>query len=185
MNNLQKIYIIFFMTLKKHKDNFFIPFLKFFERIDISPSMLTIISFILGIVSIFFLFTNKIIFIILILLHLLLDGLDGSLARYQKKVSKIWGDIDYYSDHIVLICLIIASAFILKEKQIPILLLILIIINNFVYVFFNQKYEIIAIRMVYVIIAIFSLFFANLITLFLSIINFLIIVYRMLFSYRN
>lgn len=185
MNKFQKNYLRLFKILKKKKDNLFNPFLKFFDNLGVSASMLTIFSFLLGLLSIYFLFVNKFLFVILILLHLFFDGLDGSLARYQKKVSKLWGDIDYYFDHIVLLGIIIASIFIIPEKQTVIWLLIFVIINNFLFVFFNQKYEIIAIRTVYVIIAIFSIYFASLIALLLCLVNSGIIIVKLFSRSKN
>jgi phosphatidylglycerophosphate synthase len=98
-------------TLKEKFDIYFIPIVARLDKVGVNPLHLTILSFIFGLGSAFFLFSNHFLFAVFILMHLLLDKLDGSLARYSDKVTLKGKWLDYILDSCVLLILLIASYF--------------------------------------------------------------------------
>lgn len=91
---------------KKHQERFRLirdkllrVFLKPLMWLHISPNMLTLISFIsLG--GFFYFFINNPLFsIIFLFTHVLLDGVDGSLARATGKSSRAGSFLDMLNDH--------------------------------------------------------------------------------------
>lgn len=60
---------------------------KFFLKLHISADIMTGISFLLGLGAVYFLFKNHLAYIILAILYLLADGIDGILARQTKTTT--------------------------------------------------------------------------------------------------
>lgn len=60
---------------------------KFFLKIHISADIMTAISFLLGLGAVYFLFKNHFVYIILAILYLLADGIDGIIARQTKPTA--------------------------------------------------------------------------------------------------
>lgn len=72
----------------------------FFVNIGVSANMMTTLAMLLGLGAIYFLFTNLWLFLILASLHLIVDGLDGVIARASKPT--IFGKyFDHISDRLV------------------------------------------------------------------------------------
>jgi len=80
--------------------NFFVPF---FIILNVRPNTITIINFFLGLISIFFILFDERLFtygIILFFLTILIDNIDGGVARYTKKT--FFGKfIDSLSDAVI------------------------------------------------------------------------------------
>jgi len=78
---------------------------KFFDKAKISPEFLTIFRIIFGIITAFVLMYGIYIYSIIVLLFyqfvLLLDYVDGPLAKYQKKFSIRWVHIDRIFHYII------------------------------------------------------------------------------------
>jgi len=68
---------------------------RFFLRIKISANIMTGLSLIFGLLSVYYLFSNYLLFLIFAVLHLIADALDGVIARVSKSTS--FGN---YFDHI-------------------------------------------------------------------------------------
>ena len=83
------------------------PLAKLILKCKITPNMLTTVSWILGLSSAYFLFKNDNLFIILFLLHLFFDMLDGSVARIGKKQTKFGKWYDPVMDQIIMVAFII------------------------------------------------------------------------------
>ena len=77
------------------------PFLKLLTKCHITADILTLISLFIGLAACPAYFQNKLAFLLLILTHVLLDGVDGPLARYQNKASRKGSFADTMSDQIV------------------------------------------------------------------------------------
>lgn len=86
---------------KKAVKRFIEPFIKIIAKTGISPNVFTLLSFLFGIASVYFLFKNQVGFIVFSLLAILFDVIDGQLARYLKKESKIGFYLDHGNDRLV------------------------------------------------------------------------------------
>lgn len=92
-------------ALNKVKTTIFYPVLWVCDLVGVKP---IIISFLSGATALFALFfsilnASPVYFICGIWLHVILDGLDGSLARFQKKETSSGALIDVLCDHIGII----------------------------------------------------------------------------------
>jgi len=94
---------------KERFDFLFKPLIKIFEILKIKPLHITIISFISGFISAFFLYSNHALFVLFALLHLFLDKIDGTLARLTNNVTEPGKWLDYILDSLVLFFLLIGS----------------------------------------------------------------------------
>jgi len=89
-------------------------FAKLLLKLKISANVMTTLSLLFGLISIYFLFQNHILFILFAILHLLADIFDGVLARSSKSTN--FGKYyDYSVDQIITILLIIKIGFFLNE----------------------------------------------------------------------
>lgn len=81
------------------------PFLKALTAARVSPNHLTFLSLLCGLAFCpFFLWGSKPVAYLMLLLHVLLDGLDGPLARYQDRAGSRGSFTDTLSDQIVVAC---------------------------------------------------------------------------------
>jgi len=78
------------------------PLLYILTKCGATADFLTFISFLIGLTACFAYFKSRILFLVLIALHVILDGFDGPLARYQNKASKKGSFTDTMSDQIVI-----------------------------------------------------------------------------------
>src|SRR3989344_5008019 len=78
------------------------------RKIGITANHLTSLSFILGVVAVWFLFDNHFYFVFFGLFHLLMDSLDGVLAR-STKVTLFGKHFDTISDNLLLALLLLKS----------------------------------------------------------------------------
>ncbi len=77
------------------------PLLYGLTKCGITADILTFISLCLGLAACPAYFYSEALFLSLILAHVLMDGFDGPLARYQKKASRKGSFSDTMSDQIV------------------------------------------------------------------------------------
>ena len=85
------------------KKNMFLPLLKLFKSAGISPNTITLVSLACGVLSgIFIFFRYLSAAVVFLILHLFLDGIDGTLAIYLKKRTFQGGIFDVTTDLIVL-----------------------------------------------------------------------------------
>ena len=94
---------------KEKFDFLFRPFIIVLEKFKIKPVYVSISSFVFGIFSVFFLYSNHTLFLVFVLMHLFLDKVDGTLARYTDKVTESGRWLDYILDSVVLFFLLIRS----------------------------------------------------------------------------
>ncbi|MEW5896582.1 MAG: CDP-alcohol phosphatidyltransferase family protein [Nanoarchaeota archaeon] len=73
---------------------------RFLVKLGISANLLTFLSFISGLLAVYFLFDNYVFFVIFALFHLLFDSIDGVVARLSK-TSKFGEYFDWVSDQLV------------------------------------------------------------------------------------
>ncbi len=94
---------------RKQRTRYLNPVGKLLIKLKIKPIYLTILAFILGVVAVYFLFRNHLYFVIFGILHLIIDGLDGVVARVGNSTTRFGAHLDNISDRLVLILALIAS----------------------------------------------------------------------------
>lgn len=95
----------------EQRTKFFTPILKILDKLHFTPNILTALSFIPIIGFIYYAPISLYAATIFIVLHILFDALDGSLARYQKTSSPRGALIDIINDHGWLTIAIIALVY--------------------------------------------------------------------------
>jgi phosphatidylglycerophosphate synthase len=102
-------------------------------KIGLKAHKVTFISLLMGIIAVYFLFNNFLIFVIFSLLHLFFDSLDGVIARLTKE--SIFGKIlDRGSDQIVIIIALFKVGWLINDFYVyivAILYLIAVLIHLF------------------------------------------------------
>ena len=97
---------------------------KLLIKINLTPIKITIISLIIGIVSITLLFFNQLVLAALFLwLSGLFDTLDGSVARITNTTSDLGAFLDITFDRVVELGIIIALAFIQRDLGLMLVIL--------------------------------------------------------------
>lgn len=98
----------YMIKIRKSKERIFLPLLRLLDRLKFKPdyisfisALTTIIAFVLAVY-----YVQPLIFIIGIWIHLILDGIDGALARYQQVASIRGTHVDMFGDQfgITLMC---------------------------------------------------------------------------------
>jgi hypothetical protein len=122
--------------LKGLKDQFLLPITLVLNRLGVRPYQITLAGTFCGLIALFFLFTDNLLFFLFMTAMLILDILDGSLARYTKEIS--WWE-DYLNDRIIFGLILLKSVFILGTGLVfvGLILHILVSILNW-----RQKYVI-------------------------------------------
>jgi len=87
---------------------------KFFLKLGISANMMTTFALIVGLVSVYFLFSNHLSFIILAVVHLLADGLDGLIAKASQP-TKFGQYFDLISDRTIAFLVLLKIALHLQD----------------------------------------------------------------------
>lgn len=90
----------YLIKTQKDKAKWLMPLLKLFTKIHIHANHISFLSALVVVASFSFsiYYNQQIIFIFGIWIHMLLDGIDGALARYQKTSSFKGSIIDVFSD---------------------------------------------------------------------------------------
>jgi len=110
------------ITQSMEKSSLFINF-------PISPNVLTLISIFLAIMGAYYIYINVIYMaIFFISLSLLMDGLDGIVARAQKKQTKFGAFLDGVSDRIVEFVIIFSLIFYTWPNQLFMQIMLLLIL---------------------------------------------------------
>jgi phosphatidylglycerophosphate synthase len=134
------------MKVQSFKDRNLSKIGKAFLRLGISANLMTGVSLIFGVLSIYFLFVDYWTFFILAIFHLLADGLDGVIARVGKTTA--FGDyFDYFSDRLVVVLIYISLYLILKD-YVVLIVLFLYLLNQVIYLASKKTYPIIFYRTV-------------------------------------
>lgn len=118
--------------LRKYLLKFENKAVKPFVKLNISPFVITVVSFITGLSSSVVLFFGmKYCFLILLWMSGLFDMLDGTAARALKKNSPIGAVADLLSDRLVESSIVLAFYFFNKDLAFPLMLFLCSIIFNF------------------------------------------------------
>jgi len=83
------------------KGMFFKPLLYILTALNINANQISILSFCISFISMGYAIYsyNPVYFLVGVWVHIFLDSIDGALARYQNKASKIGSFIDVLCDH--------------------------------------------------------------------------------------
>jgi len=128
----------FITKFRKFRTEKLDPFGKFLLKIKISANLMTLISLILGLISVYFLFQNHLYFIIFGVLHLIADGLDGVIARVSQP-TKFGQYFDFSTDRLIEYLIIIKLYFFLNDYYV-LIILTLLIISHITYLFSKMQY---------------------------------------------
>lgn len=107
---------------RKQRTRFLLPIGKFLLRLRIKAVYLTTAAFLFGAVAVYFLFRNQLYFVLLGVLHLFLDGLDGVVARASNSDSRLGAHFDNISDRLILVLVLIKSYFYFNDYFILVVL---------------------------------------------------------------
>ncbi|MEK6255884.1 MAG: CDP-alcohol phosphatidyltransferase family protein [Chloroflexota bacterium] len=91
------------------------PLVNILILLRISPNMLTLLAFLSALASAYYLFGNQTLFIAFMLLNLLLDVLDGQLARKLETTSSFGDRFDKFSDSFFGVLLLIKTGIVLDQ----------------------------------------------------------------------
>jgi phosphatidylglycerophosphate synthase len=84
------------LSFQKYRSKKLAPLGKWLRKLGISANLMTFFALFSGLLSIYFLFSNNLLFIVFMLLHLLADVFDGVLARLTKS-----SDLGKFLDHVL------------------------------------------------------------------------------------
>lgn len=181
--DLGKLHDRFFFGLKGYKDKALVPILRFLAYLKFTPNFVSFLSLVFGLIAVYFLLTSLLWFYIFLIISLIFDVLDGSLARYLKKTSKNAYWIDYLIDRFVYILVMGVVLYQANEYQFYYgLALGLYLISHLFFIISKRKFSIIFTRTIYFIILVFSSLAATFWVLGMSAIN---IVRYLIFAFQN
>lgn len=129
---------------RKTRSRLLEPAGKFLLKFKITANQMTFVSFVFGLISVYFLFQMPFLFIIFAVLHLLADCFDGVLARLTK--PNIFGKyFDYFTDRSISVFVLIKIYFYLQDYYV-VFIIFLFILSQAVHVLSKFEYPIIFIR---------------------------------------
>lgn len=183
LNTNKSIYSKFemgFMTkFNQIKSRIFHPLIVLLDHLHITANFISVFSALVAVSSLIYAiyFDKPYVFLIGIWIHMLVDGIDGSLARYQKKDSKKGALIDVIFDHMGITSSVIFGIYFMLVNSLNIgiylgLYTFIIIISLFL-LFKNSQNEIIFRPRfyIYLTLVIDSIYFINLTNIFVLISN--------------
>jgi phosphatidylglycerophosphate synthase len=164
---------------KLYKDKIILPLIKIISYFGITPKMITYFSLLVGLVSSYYLYIgDKIIFLIIAIISHGFDGLDGSLARFQNKATKFGKELDYWTDRIIILSMMVVVILLNPEHffywGVPIIYLGVHLFSKTR----KKQNTLVHIRPIYYLAVYFSFFYATLIALAASLINIIILIIK-------
>lgn len=122
----------------------FKPAGSFLAKQGLSANMVTTLAFLLGLSAVYFLFKSHFWFVIIGILHLIADGLDGWVAR-SSKVTTFGRYYDLISDRIISLLCLIKIALYLEDYYVYIVIGLLLA-TKLIYFFSRLEYPIVFVR---------------------------------------
>lgn len=116
------------------------PIMESLHKRGIEPNTVTAFSFIFGLLAFWFLFRIHFLFVIFGLLHVILDVLDGNLARFSKKSTKFGYYFDYFNDRIIqlIIMLKVVLTFSPFWRMIGYVCIFLLVLHHLMHIFVSR-----------------------------------------------
>jgi len=126
--------------MRKLRSEIFFPIAERLRKFSITANQLTALSFLCGLISVYFLFRIHWLFVLFALLHLFLDGLDGVLARITE--TTIRGKfLDQISDRAIIWLVMLKSYFYFGD-YIILIFTVLLLAKDLIYLFSRMKYPV-------------------------------------------
>lgn len=116
--------------LKERKDKALLPITRFLANNGIKPYQLTIIGMGFGLLAVYFIAKNTSLFALFFVIWVLMDILDGTLARHTKMISS-WQD--FLGDKIIFVILI-AKMFLISGKAMVAIVPMLYLLVHLLYI---------------------------------------------------
>jgi len=111
MGNIDERFVNWFRELRTKK---FARIGRLFLKVGITANIMTTLSFLGGLISVYFLFDNYWLFFLFATIHFLADGLDGIIARVAGET--MFGKyFDYFTDRLIEFLLILKVGFYLND----------------------------------------------------------------------
>ena len=134
-----------FMNFSREvRSHYLKPIGQFLLKLKLKANHLTTLSFFLGLIAAYYLFQNNLLFTIFILLHLVIDGLDGVLARLTQPTT--FGKyFDHVSDQFIVFLLLLQVYFYLNDYYV-IIVLFMTLVTYIVHFATKMKYPVIYVR---------------------------------------
>lgn len=170
--------------IKKNKDAFVQPFLKLLVRVHITPNFLSFFALIFGLgAAAAFGFSGKS-FLILIILNLLFDIIDGPLARYKNQDSNKGFWLDYSFDRIVSLA-VMFKVYLIQPKNDTIYLwtILVYLVVHLIYARYRKSLILIYGHPIYYLLLFFNVLYASIFAIALDLLNILIFVIYLGFSF--
>ncbi len=124
--------------MRKLRSELFYPLTEQLRKLSITANQLTALSFLCGLISVYFLFRIHWLFVLFALLHLFLDGLDGVLARITE--TTVRGKFfDQISDRATIWLIMLKSYFYFGD-YIILIFTFLLLAKDSIYLFSKMKY---------------------------------------------
>lgn len=166
---------------KEFKDSMVLPFSRLFNWLHFKPIYLTAISFIAGFIAVYFLaLGDNEIFLYWILVKIIFDGFDGALARFQKKDSKLGFWLDYGTDRLHTMAILLTIWIKNDLAAVYLIQMILFVLVHFLYLKNRPKTMIIYCDIVYYLILGFSLHYGTVFHISVNSINLILLLASLL-----
>jgi hypothetical protein len=134
----------FLESSRKFRSKLFEPLGRFLLKFKISANLMTFISFVFGLTTVYFLFQNYFLFILFASLHLLADGFDGILARLTQ--TTLHGKyFDFLTDRTITL-LILAKMYFYLQDYYLVLVILLFFLSQIIHLLSDFTYPIIFFR---------------------------------------
>ncbi len=124
--------------MRKLRSELFYPLAEQLRKLSITANQLTALSFLCGLISVYFLFRIHWLFIFFALLHLFLDGLDGVLARITETTER--GKFFDHSVDRMIIFLVMLKSYFYFGDYIILVFTFLLLAKDLIYLFSKMKY---------------------------------------------
>lgn len=124
---------------RKERTKYLEPLGKFLVKLKIKAIYLTILAFVFGLAAVYFFWQEEHFYFVLFgALHLLVDALDGLVARVDHSVTRLGAHLDNASDRLILMLILIMSFF--KSNDYFILIVLgLNVLHHFIFVLSDLK----------------------------------------------
>ncbi len=97
-----------YLRIRKMRDAFLNPVVKFLSKVKVTPDQLTILSFLFIFPCVFFLNSQPLLSLLFLIFHLVTDAVDGALARHTKSFSLRGAFMDHACDYAFFFIFILA-----------------------------------------------------------------------------
>jgi len=128
------------------RSRLFMPIAKPLIRLGVHADHVTLVSFMSGLIAVWFAFSSHSLFILFALIHLFGDAIDGVIARATKPT--IYGEyLDKLNDQSIAVLLLLKFS-VIQKNQFILAVIVLFVLHMAIYVLSRRKYPVIFIRLI-------------------------------------